>query len=308
MANFATLSDTQRNISGIELSTKPVMDSSHQFAQHQHQQSSYLQPSSSQLATQLIQDSSPALCTVSTSSSSSSSSSSSEDFTGSTFAGDQKPDIAAAVGAAYTNCGSAGPLLTSSGDVIFARDDDVCRPERYPVGLPSIEVPGAVQTAGVTTGQGRARAKQPRSKGGSSRAGGRSMGQQAVAPVVGPRHPQTSSYDDIQTQRVLANVRERQRTQSLNDAFSQLRKIIPTLPSDKLSKIQTLKLATRYIDFLYQVLRSEEDADDDVKLAADAARLPSNACSYVAHERLSYAFSVWRMEGAWSQTTPTGRF
>ena len=54
-------------------------------------------------------------------------------------------------------------------------------------------------------------------------------------------------------QRSLANVRERHRTQSLNDAFAQLRTIIPTLPSDKLSKIQTLKLATRYIDFLYQV-------------------------------------------------------
>ena len=58
---------------------------------------------------------------------------------------------------------------------------------------------------------------------------------------------------DVQTQRVLANVRERQRTQSLNEAFASLRKIIPTLPSDKLSKIQTLKLAARYIDFLYQV-------------------------------------------------------
>lgn len=63
-----------------------------------------------------------------------------------------------------------------------------------------------------------------------------------------------ASYEEIQTQRVMANVRERQRTQSLNEAFSSLRKIIPTLPSDKLSKIQTLKLATRYIDFLYQVL------------------------------------------------------
>ena len=63
------------------------------------------------------------------------------------------------------------------------------------------------------------------------------------------------TLEELQNQRVLANVRERQRTQSLNDAFSQLRKIIPTLPSDKLSKIQTLKLATRYIDFLYQVLR-----------------------------------------------------
>ena len=100
------------------------------------------------------------------------------------------------------------------------------------------------------------------------------------------RKPQ--SFQDLQNQRMLANVRERQRTESLNDAFSQLRKIIPTLPSDKLSKIQTLKLATRYIDFLYQVLRSD---DLDMKLPG--------SCSYVAHERLSYAFSVWRMEGAW---------
>ncbi|CAL1529251.1 unnamed protein product [Lymnaea stagnalis] len=100
---------------------------------------------------------------------------------------------------------------------------------------------------------------------------------------------QVQSIEDLQNQRVLANVRERQRTQSLNEAFAQLRKIIPTLPSDKLSKIQTLKLASRYIDFLYQVLRTDEQ---DSKL--------SSSCSYVASERLSYAFSVWRMEGAWS--------
>ena len=66
------------------------------------------------------------------------------------------------------------------------------------------------------------------------------------------------SQDDVQNQRAIANVRERQRTQSLNDAFAHLRLIIPTLPSDKLSKIQTLKLATRYIDFLYQILRTDE--------------------------------------------------
>lgn len=97
------------------------------------------------------------------------------------------------------------------------------------------------------------------------------------------------SYEELQNQRVMANVRERQRTQSLNEAFANLRKIIPTLPSDKLSKIQTLKLASRYIDFLFQVLRSDET---DHKMAG--------SCSYMAHERLSYAFSVWRMEGAWS--------
>lgn len=52
----------------------------------------------------------------------------------------------------------------------------------------------------------------------------------------------------------IANVRERQRTESLNDAFEKLRKIVPTLPSDKLSKIQTLRLETDYIRFLYQLL------------------------------------------------------
>jgi len=239
------------------------MDSSvpHQFAaqqqQQQQQQAGYsLQ---SQLAGQLIHhaDSSPPpLCTTSTtSSSSSSSSSSSDDVPGSagfSVTADHKPDI---VVGAYPHCG--GPLLTSSGDVIFAassRDHE----DRY---LPaSVEVPPV-----STVVQGRAaRVKGSRSKAGSSRpAAGvqRSVhGQQtSVAPAGGGvaarhgAHHTVTSYDDIQTQRVLANVRERQRTQSLNDAFSQLRKIIPTLPSDKLSKIQTLKLATRYIDFLYQV-------------------------------------------------------
>lgn len=99
------------------------------------------------------------------------------------------------------------------------------------------------------------------------------------------------TFEEIHTQRVLANVRERQRTQSLNEAFSQLRTIIPTLPSDKLSKIQTLKLASRYIDFLYQVLRSDDACEKAQK---------ATSCSYVEDERLSYAFSVWRMEGAWA--------
>ncbi|XP_059160094.1 uncharacterized protein LOC131943818 isoform X2 [Physella acuta] len=103
------------------------------------------------------------------------------------------------------------------------------------------------------------------------------------------RRKSPQSPEELQAQRCLANVRERQRTESLNEAFSQLRKIIPTLPSDKLSKIQTLKLACRYIDFLFQILRSDE---------TEMKYFPSS-CSYMAHERLSYAFSVWRMEGAW---------
>ncbi|CAH1105422.1 unnamed protein product [Psylliodes chrysocephalus] len=102
------------------------------------------------------------------------------------------------------------------------------------------------------------------------------------------------SFEDLQTQRVMANVRERQRTQSLNEAFASLRKSIPTLPSDKLSKIQTLKLAARYIDFLYHVLSTsspENPGESDIL---------GNVCSYTAHEKLSRAFSMWRMEGDWN--------
>ncbi|NXH64903.1 TWST2 protein, partial [Rhabdornis inornatus] len=114
--------------------------------------------------------------------------------------------------------------------------------------------------------------------GSSSPQGKRSRGWVATQPA-----------EDAHAQRVIANVRERQRTQSLNDAFAELRKIIPTLPSDKLSKIQTLKLAARYIDFLRHVLQSDQR---EHKVAT--------SWSLLAHERLSYAFSVWRMEGAWS--------
>lgn len=115
----------------------------------------------------------------------------------------------------------------------------------------------------------------------------------SLVPLVSSVSPlPAQQFEDLHTQRVIANVRERQRTQSLNDAFASLRKIIPTLPSDKLSKIQILKLASRYIDFLYQVLQSD-DGQMDAKMAS---------CNYLAHERLSYAFSVWRMEGAWSMS------
>ncbi|KAK6634961.1 hypothetical protein RUM44_000209 [Polyplax serrata] len=120
-----------------------------------------------------------------------------------------------------------------------------------------------------------------------------------------PRRKVPQSYEELQNQRVMANVRERQRTQSLNEAFTSLRKIIPTLPSDKLSKIQTLKLASRYIDFLYQVLHygdsavAEGDESNEKNYGGKVATNGLSGCSYVAHERLSYAFSVWRMDGDW---------
>ncbi|KAL1116647.1 hypothetical protein AAG570_005119 [Ranatra chinensis] len=90
----------------------------------------------------------------------------------------------------------------------------------------------------------------------SCQAGGRTSRRRSSASGQGSSS--ASSAEELSTQRAMANVRERQRTQSLNEAFASLRKIIPTLPSDKLSKIQTLRLASRYIDFLYRVLACAE--------------------------------------------------
>ncbi|XP_046896374.1 transcription factor 15 [Hypomesus transpacificus] len=59
----------------------------------------------------------------------------------------------------------------------------------------------------------------------------------------------------IVKQRNAANARERDRTQSVNTAFTALRTLIPTEPVDrKLSKIETLRLASSYISHLANVL------------------------------------------------------
>ena len=56
-------------------------------------------------------------------------------------------------------------------------------------------------------------------------------------------------------QRNAANARERDRTQNVNGAFTALRTLIPTEPVDrKLSKIETLRLASSYISHLANVL------------------------------------------------------
>ena len=55
-----------------------------------------------------------------------------------------------------------------------------------------------------------------------------------------------------------SNKKERRRTQSINNAFANLRDCIPNVPCDtKLSKIKTLRLATSYIDYLMTMLNTE---------------------------------------------------
>ncbi|KAG9345011.1 hypothetical protein JZ751_009551 [Albula glossodonta] len=64
-------------------------------------------------------------------------------------------------------------------------------------------------------------------------------------------------------QRNVANARERDRTNSVNTAFTALRTLIPTEPADrKLSKIETLRLASSYISHLGNVLLVGEACGD----------------------------------------------
>ncbi|XP_023692599.2 basic helix-loop-helix transcription factor scleraxis [Paramormyrops kingsleyae] len=67
----------------------------------------------------------------------------------------------------------------------------------------------------------------------------------------------------VSRQRQAANARERDRTHSVNTAFSALRTLIPTEPADrKLSKIETLRLASSYISHLANVLLLGDDCLD----------------------------------------------
>lgn len=118
------------------------------------------------------------------------------------------------------------------------------------------------------------------------------------SPSYGPLNDSRGGlFDDneLQQQRAMANVRERQRTQSLNEAFAMLRQIIPTLPSDKLSKIQTLKLATNYIAFLNSLVKElnaggngdqammESMADINYWLSSASSSSSSASSSYHNH-------------------------
>lgn len=64
-------------------------------------------------------------------------------------------------------------------------------------------------------------------------------------------------------QRQAANLRERRRMQSINEAFEGLRSHIPTLPYEKkLSKVDTLKLAISYITFLGEMVKKDKNGNE----------------------------------------------
>ncbi|CAL9703276.1 unnamed protein product [Knipowitschia caucasica] len=84
-------------------------------------------------------------------------------------------------------------------------------------------------------------------------------------------------------QRSAANARERGRTQSVNTAFTALRTLIPTEPVDrKLSKIETLRLASSYISHLANVLLCGDAADAQPCLGAHegSGPKPRTICTF----------------------------
>uniref|UniRef100_A0A8C9ZTT0 Scleraxis bHLH transcription factor n=1 Tax=Sander lucioperca TaxID=283035 RepID=A0A8C9ZTT0_SANLU len=84
-----------------------------------------------------------------------------------------------------------------------------------------------------------------------------------VESMMGRLLPQGSPILGEGRQRTAANARERDRTNSVNTAFTALRTLIPTEPADrKLSKIETLRLASSYISHLGNVLLLGEGLHD----------------------------------------------
>ncbi|XP_077455001.1 transcription factor 15 isoform X2 [Stigmatopora argus] len=99
-----------------------------------------------------------------------------------------------------------------------------------------------------------------------------------------------SGSPGVMKQRSAANARERGRTQSVNSAFTALRTLIPTEPEDrKLSKIETLRLASSYISHLANVLLLEDGCADGqpcidavhAQAAGDkSAKQPRTICTF----------------------------
>ncbi|XP_054717567.1 neurogenin-1-like [Uloborus diversus] len=83
-------------------------------------------------------------------------------------------------------------------------------------------------------------------------------------PSKKPPKPKQRPAPLSKYRRKTANARERTRMQELNDAFENLRKVVPQFPrktgddNTKLTKITTLKLAVNYIAALSQILKQAD--------------------------------------------------
>ncbi|CAF0775496.1 unnamed protein product [Adineta ricciae] len=85
-------------------------------------------------------------------------------------------------------------------------------------------------------------------------------------------------------QRRAANVRERRRMFSLNEAFDQLREIVPIFAYEKkLSRIETLRLAIIYIAFMTELVLSGKTVDEASLNANVVLSQWTKSCTYQTH-------------------------
>lgn len=107
-----------------------------------------------------------------------------------------------------------------------------------------------------------------------------------IRPAPSPTNSFDMDLDDSdpstprQPQRNAANARERARMRVLSRAFCRLKTTLPWVPADtKLSKLDTLRLATSYIAHLRAVL-TDQPADADV-----GAKHPITLVSYTSTKK-----------------------
>lgn len=78
----------------------------------------------------------------------------------------------------------------------------------------------------------------------------------STSPVISGKPKRKRLISSVQRQ--AANIRERKRMFSLNEAFDLLRRKVPTFAYEKrLSRIETLRLAIVYIDFMTEILNND---------------------------------------------------
>lgn len=73
--------------------------------------------------------------------------------------------------------------------------------------------------------------------------------------------------------RVMANERERERTKSLNQALEILRNKLPVAEAEKRSKIQTLRMAKEYIEFLTKFKNLSQQQQQQQHIQADEPQI-----------------------------------
>ncbi|KAG8520524.1 Musculin, partial [Galemys pyrenaicus] len=127
-------------------------------------------------------------------------------------------------------CGTERSYVSPSDNSSAEEEDPDCEEERCELG--------------AARGTGNCKRKRQRVAGGG---GGKK-----------PLPPKGSAAECKQSQRNAANARERARMRVLSKAFSRLKTSLPWVPPDtKLSKLDTLRLASSYIAHLRQLLQED---------------------------------------------------